>query len=235
MYTVLVGNNIPTECREYFEQKGDRVILLPPFDRLQKGVRTHADMLVFYDGKKLLTHRDYYISNKALFDSVGVEMITTDEPISDVYPDDVLFNAVLTQERILYSKTDFTSTFIKDKSFKQVSVKQGYTACSTCRVTDDAFITTDTGLYRAYTEGGIECLLVSKEDIILEGYGCGFIGGATAVDSENVYFFGDAIKHSDYAQMKAFIEKHGKKIVSLGCSKLTDIGGAVIIYNNINN
>lgn len=235
MYTVLVGNNIPDECREYFEKKSDRVILLPPFVRLQKGVSTHADMLLFYDGKRLLMHREYYASNKELFDSVGVEIITTDETIREEYPNDILFNAVLTKDKVLYSKTEYTSAYIKNLSREQVAVKQGYTACSTCRVTDNAFITTDIGLYRAYTKDGIDCLLMGKEDIVLEGYGCGFIGGATAVDRENVYFFGDVTKHSDYEKIKSFIEKYGKKIVRLGSFKLTDVGGAIIIYNNINN
>ena len=54
MKQILVGQNIPRKCRDSLEKMGYNTVLLPPFSRLQKGVSTHADMLVFKGKNGLL-------------------------------------------------------------------------------------------------------------------------------------------------------------------------------------
>ncbi len=227
--TVLVGNNITNKCENSLIQMGYRIVRLPEYSYLPKPVSSHADMLLFYDGKKIITHKGYYYENKDLFDTLGIEIELSDEFMGDVYPNDILFNAVLTSAGQLFSKSEYTSSLIKEKSKKLINVKQGYTACSTCKVSQFDFITTDEGLCRIYKENGINSLLVSKNGIYLPGYDCGFIGGATVVLPEGVCFFGDASYHSDYDKILDFADKAGKKIISLSDEKIMDIGGAVVI------
>ncbi len=229
MKKILVGNTVSEKCENTLKKMGYVIVKLPPFEKLQSCVASHADMLIFFDGNKIITHIDYYSINKKIFDSLGIEIQTTDEAVSNMYPKDILFNAVLTKNKVLFSKTASTSKYISNLAEKKVNVKQGYTACSTCRVTDNAFITTDKGLYDAYTANGIDALPVEKEGIDLPGYDCGFIGGASAVLDDFVCFFGDIKEHTDYIKINSFIEKHGKKAVSLSDEKLTDVGGAVVI------
>jgi len=76
---------------------------------------------------------------------------------------------------------------------------------------------------------GIDCILVSKDDIYLPGYDCGFIGGASVVLDDKVCFFGDVKKHRDYEKMLEFVRKYDKDVISLSDEKLTDIGGAVVV------
>ena len=227
--TVLVGNNITNKCENSLTQMEYRVIKLPEYSILQKPVASHSDMLLFYDGSKIILHEGYYYENKPLFDSLDIEIVLSDEPLEAEYPKDILFNAVLTPNGQLFSKTDYTSKIIKDLSKKHINVKQGYTACSTCKVGPLDYITTDEGLYRAYSENSINSLLVSKSGINLPGYDCGFIGGATVCLPEGVCFFGNALLHPDYEKITEFAEKAGKKIISLSDEKIMDIGGAVVI------
>ena len=56
---------------------------------------------------------------------------------------------------------------------------------------------------------GIDVLAVSPAGVRLDGYNCGFIGGATGADKENVYFCGNVDLHPDGERIKAFCEKHG--------------------------
>ena len=227
--TVLVGNNITNKCENSLTQMGYRIVKLPEYSYLQKAVSNHADMLLFYDGNRIITHKGYYYENKSLFDGLDKEIVLSDEPIGAEYPNDILFNAVLTERGQLFSKTDYTSILIKEMSKRNINVKQGYTACSTCKVSPSDYITTDEGLWRAYTENGINTLIVSKEGIILPGYDCGFIGGATVCLPEGVCFFGNALLHPDYEKITEFADKAGKKIISLSEEKIMDIGGAVVI------
>lgn len=229
MNTVLVGNTLSEKCRTVLENMGYSVILLPPFAKLGEGVNTHADMLLFYDGQKLILHKDYYNENKALFNALNVELLLSDEAIGNKYPDDVRFNAVLTNDGVLFAKTGAVSQHIESMAKKTVWVKQGYTACSTCRVADKGFITSDAGLYKAYTDNGIDALKVSTNNISIPGFNCGFIGGASLVVSDSVCFFGDIGGHPDYNAIVDFASKYGKKVHSLSDEKLTDIGGGVVI------
>jgi len=226
---ILVGNTISNECEKNLSSFGYNIIKLPEYRRLQPYVSTHADMLIFYDGKSIVTSREYYSENRELFDLLGVKIVLSDELIEKEYPNDILFNAVLTKDGVLFSKNKHTSKLIKSMAKLEINVNQGYTACSTCRVSDKAFMTADSGLYNAYMSNGIDCILVSKDDIYLPGYDCGFIGGASVVLDDKVCFFGDVKKHRDYEKMLEFVRKYDKDVISLSDEKLTDIGGAVVV------
>ncbi len=229
MSKILVGEGISRKCENSLKEMGYTVIKLPGFDRLQNGVASHVDMLVFFYDGVLYTHEEYYKKNKNIFDLTEKNVKTTDEPVLKEYPKDILFNAVLTENNTLFSKVNSTSKLITDLAEKIVDVKQGYTACSTCRVDENDFITTDAGLHKAYTDNGINSILVEKKDILLPEYDCGFIGGCSVVLAESVCFFGSIEEHRDYKSIKRFIEKCGKKVISLSDEKLIDIGGAVVV------
>lgn len=229
MATVFVGNRISCECKNNIEKMGYRTVLLPDYPRLSAPVCSHADMIMFFDGKRLIMPKDYYEKNRELFAEVDGELCLREENISDRYPFDIAFNAILTNDGVLFSKTEYTSEAIKSAAFRYVKVNQGYTACSTCRVADKAFITADEGLYKAYVENGIDCLKISQGAIALPGCNYGFIGGASVVLGEKICFFGDIKEHPDYLAVRDFAKKYGKETVSLSDEKLTDIGGAVIV------
>jgi len=230
MKKILVGSCITEKCMSRLRSFGYDVCLLPPFKRFEKTVACHADMLMFFDGKNIITHSEYYECNKNVFDGLKAEVLLSTEAVSDKYPYDILFNAVKV-DGVLFSKTEYTSKIIKNTSAEFVNVNQGYTACSTCRVNEKAFITSDKGLYKAYTSYGIDTLLIRSGSIALEGYGYGFIGGASLVFDDAVAFFGKAEEHPDFDKINDFIVKHGKKAISLSDEKLYDAGGAFVFEN----
>lgn len=229
MRKILVGGAISEKCLLKLNSMGYDVIKLPCFKRLQPQVAFHADMLVFYTGKELLTHEEYYLENKQLFDALEVPIILTSEKIGAEYPNDILLNSVLTSRGELFSKIENTSTYIKKNAAKLIDVKQGYTACSTCRVAERAFITSDKGLSEAFRKEGIDTLTVDKKGIELPGYDCGFIGGASVTVDNYLCFFGDLKVHPDYEAIRSFALKYGVEVVCLSDEILTDIGGGVVI------
>ena len=227
MKRILVGQNISSKCKKSLVDLGYNIVELPAFSRLSKGVSTHADMLLFKGKNGLFVHADYYKENRALFDSLGVEIITTDEHIEGDYPHDILFNAIVSGE-VLFSNTEYTSRLIRNETGVHVRVKQGYTACSTCRVTENAFITSDKGLYDSYRQNGLDVLLIEKGHIRLPFYDYGFIGGASVRLDEYLGFFGKIEAHPSFCEMVEFARKYNVKIKSLSDEALVDIGGAIV-------
>ena len=79
MKKILVGEGISGKCEDSLKKMGYTVIKLPKFDRLQDGVASHVDMLLFFHNGVLYTHEEYYKKNKAVFDLAEVKVETTDE------------------------------------------------------------------------------------------------------------------------------------------------------------
>lgn len=226
---ILLSSTVSDKCRASLEKMGYTVVKLAPFDRLQEPVSTHADMLLFYDGESIVTFKSYYMNNKSLFDGLGINVIFAEEEPTADYPHDILLNAVKTESGILFSNLGYTSQKVKERAKRHIQVKQGYTACSTCKITDNAFVTSDIGLYKAYTENGIDCLYVEKEGIALPGYDVGFIGGAACVIDGTLCFFGNAEDYPEYEKIRDFAKRYNIETLCLSDEKLTDVGGGVLL------
>lgn len=205
------------------ENRGFKVIKMRGFEALPKPCFAHPDMLMFIGGDTIFIHTDYYKIAKEELDLIArekkIKIIESNEKIGDKYPFDVLFNAVLLKD-FLIANLDTVSKHIKNfainNGIKIINVKQGYTKCSVLKVSDNAIITADEGIYNAVLgEEGIDVLKISDNFTDLDGYVCGFIGGASGLFGDSVYFSGDITLHPDYDSILAFCEKHGKKIVNL--------------------
>lgn len=240
-YAVL-SSKAPTECINRLEALGFCVLTLPPFERLACPVDTHADMLFFHYNKYIVTHREYYIEARDVFDTLektcGMSVISADDEIKSSYPHDIAYNAILLCGS-LFSNTKHTSSILLDMMKKEnipaTNTKQGYAACSTLALSCDFVITADTSLCRAYQKRGIRVCMISNGSVSLPPYDCGFIGGASGVYGDTVYFAGDIDTHSDAEKIKNAITACGKRHVSLSKKPLCDIGGIKFFESNINN
>ena len=82
-----------------------------------------------------------------------------------------------------------------------------------------SFVAINEGVRRGYTNG------YSNENIFLNGFSCGFIGGASGVVDNTILFCGDIRKHKDYNNIKAFANNRGFDLYSLSNNDLYDYGG----------
>ena len=65
--------------------------------------------------------------------------------------------------------------------------------------------------------------------ISLPPYEYGFIGGASGECREEIYFCGDVKTHPSSREILEFIDKHGKKAISLSDGELLDIGSILFV------
>ncbi len=204
-----------------------KIIELPPSQHLDTRVASHPDMLMFYLNGKLFINRDYLSATGNLLRIKGVEIIECDGSLSHDYPNDIAFNCFVSNNA-LFGNTRHTAneiiSFANKCGLEQKPVKQGYAKCSTVVLGDDGIITADQTIYKAYTENSGNALLISPSGIALDGYDCGFIGGASGVYNKEIFFCGDVSLHPDYEMILDFTKRLGYKITSLSDEPLYDVG-----------
>lgn len=214
-----ISQNADSKITEALRQEGFEVILLAPFSALDHPTDTHADMLLLDVNGKIFKYEDYLIDGE--FESIS-------ESMGAKYPHDVLLNIAVVDSHAFCNVKHASKTVLKyleDNGYTIHRVAQGYAHCSTCIVSDEAIITADEGIYTAACEIGIDALLIGAGSISLPPYGYGFIGGASGVTDDAVYFCGSLEYHPDGERIRAFIEKYGKRVVELCDAPLADVGG----------
>ena len=239
---VLIGENASNDIiNELINQNLD-VIILPSDNRLASPVSSHADMLLFVLDNIIFCNEAYYENNKPIFNKIkeyGYKINQLEFEVSDKYPNDVALNQAVLNKNIFGFKNSCAKSILEyadSNGYTYHSIKQGYAKCSTLILGDKAIISADTGIITLAEKLGVNSLKIKNtpEDITLDGYNYGFIGGASTTFEKTVFFFGDITLHSYGDKITSFCHDNGFKTVSLGKNPLCDIGGAIILpYINV--
>ena len=146
------------------------------------------------------------------------------------YPFDCRFNCFTAGNKLICGKG--VAEEIKDDAQNAaldiVYVNQGYSACSTAKLNNDAFICSDIGIYKTLTYLGFDAIFVESEGIALNGYNCGFIGGCVLYTNKDIIAFSGCIEnHKQYNDIKSFCANYNISAYSLSKSRLYDYGGFI--------
>ena len=231
MKIAIVDSRIPRDAEGALSHHADRIIALPPFSALQEPVSAHPDMLMFPTDSEIITNKRYAEENAALFCELaelsGRKLVLDETELAPAYPADVCFNCFAAGGRLFGLSAALSEKIIcwaSNRAMAMTNVRQGYAKCSACVVSHNAVITEDASIERAMKENGVDVLRVAPGYVTLDGYNCGFMGGASGADDVNVYFCGDITRHPDFEKINDFCRQHGKKCVSLGSGRLYDVG-----------
>lgn len=210
MYNIIISAEAPREITEYIKALGHKVYalsgrgVLPP-------VHCHADMFICRLTKDAL-------------------IIAQEGELTPGYPQETAFNALVMGSKLfchIGSASPRLLDAAKALGMDIIPIKQGYAACSVCKVNDRAAITADSGMAAALEHEGIDVLRIRPGHILLPGYDTGFIGGASTLLDGRIIFFGNAAAHPDWPQIERFLTAHGAEYKLFGGMPLTDLGGAV--------
>lgn len=233
MSTFVMSDKYPCFVKE-IKNLGHTVIASDTVNIFPIPEQKHADMQI------LPINNDILILNECTSLSKKIQnkqLIFCNKKAGKKYPENILLN-FLYLNNTLYGKLSSIDNNLLDycikNNIKTVNVNQGYTRCSTLVLNNNAAVTSDSSIERALKNNGVEVLLISHGNIILDGYDYGFIGGASEkIDENTVVFFGNITSHPDYKKIESFCEKHNVSIKTI-CKDfpLTDIGGIVKIAND---
>ncbi len=217
-------------------KKEFETIQLPPDSSLPEAVNGHSDLMIFRLENFLITRKNYYLTAKKTIDLIcknaGLELILSDSDAGNKYPKDCGLCAAVSGDRILCRKVSADGEILRlaeSLDYSILNVGQGYSKCSCAILADGAVITADKGIAKETTENGIGTLVISVGHIDLPGYSYGFIGGASGLCDDKLYFCGDLTKHPDHEAIITFASKHKTECVSLGDGKLYDVGSLIFI------
>lgn len=207
------------------------VVLIPRDDRFDFRIGSHADLVLSIVDHTLILDEN---ASKSIFrqlDALGVPYVTGSSRLSSDYPEDIAYNAVVT-ENVLIHRLDYTNSLLlqhsKNSGKQLIPVRQGYTKCSTVIVSKESIITSDQGIYEA-AKDFMKVLLIQPGHVLLEGFDTGFLGGASASFEDAVIFHGDLSMHPDFEKIQSFIESEQKKLIYFKDFPLTDIG-SILVY-----
>ena len=227
----IIDNRMPEKAKESLHRRFP-IIELPSSPDLDERVASHPDMLMFPAKEKLFIDKNYFDLTRNLFSLKHIDIIECDLRLTKKYPSDIAFNCFISNGTLYGSITHTAkeiTAFANEHDISRKNVKQGYAKCSTVVLGNDGIITADRSIYTAYTENSDNALLVSPDGVSLNGYDCGFIGGASGVCNKEVFFCGDISSHPDFERILAFCKKLGYSVTSLSDEPLYDVGTIIFI------
>lgn len=233
--SLVISGYMYKEITDLFRKRGIDIIFVQKNTFIDSAISTHADVAVLHTGGRNFLVDSFQTELVYELREISANVQLSEKPIVGTYPNDVALNFAFLGKYVI-GNFKYADTILNNCLQEKIciNVKQGYAKCSCLVVNDTALITDDESIYNEAFKFGLDCLLVRKGDILLDGHEYGFIGGASGkISGREIVFFGDVKKHRDYEIIKAFIEKHGCKIISFEGIPLTDFGGIIPIAEKI--
>lgn len=231
---VIIDKNAPYEVFTKLKALNITPILSAEIPNIISGVSTHPDMQIHPLEDNLFvcepTVYDYY---KKMLEPYNIEIIKGTSMLKSTYPHDIAYNVSKIGKTIVHN-TKFTEKtilnyYIKNK-YRIINVKQGYSNCSICKVSENKIITDDRGIAKVLKISGFDVLITSGE-IQLDGAKNGLIGGCCGFLGKNVIGFCGDIQNYEYGnEIISFLSKNEIYIIKLCKQKLVDIGSIIPIY-----
>lgn len=213
------------EIKEALNKEGIKTISFEN-KALSEEVCRHSDMLICHTGKNFLYCEPE--TDTEFLESLGFETEITDK-LGGSYPDDVKLNVAISNSFFICNpKTadEYLTGELIIKGKIPYYVKQGYTKCSVCLVTENALITEDPSIYETLKDTSLDVLLISQGDIYLSAKHSGFFGGSSGKIAKNVLAVTGELKyHKDGERIRGFCEKYEVEIKELKKGKIIDVGG----------
>lgn len=216
---------------DFLRSFGINLLISEPNENVDSRIKFHADISVYHAGGKnvILDQTQKKLSQTLI--GLGFNVIWAKNRVGGSYPNDCRLNFAAVG-RYLIGKSEIADdtllSIAKENALTPLNVKQGYAKCSICPVSENAIITDDENIFAVCAKAGLDCLLVKKGNVNLDGFDYGFIGGASAkVDNDLILFFGDISTHCDWRQIIDFLKKHDCNAECIPNFPLTDIGGII--------
>ncbi|MGB4268895.1 MAG: DUF6873 family GME fold protein [Spirochaetota bacterium] len=207
-------------------------VTIPLCPYVERPVAGHPDIQLCIIGTNIIYEPNIEKTFLQVLSQSNYTLIPGKSHLQAKYPYDCAYNCAYTGS-IAFHNTKVTDSTIKEIlaqcSDPLIHVNQGYTKCSTCIVDSNAIITSDITIHTAAIKHSIDSLLIKPGYIELPGYRYGFIGGASGMCSDTIYFTGRLNHHPDYSDIVNFIQNHNKNIVFLSDIPAIDIGSIFFI------
>ncbi|MGL4451437.1 MAG: DUF6873 family GME fold protein [Sarcina sp.] len=208
------------------------IIQIPKSPHLYDSICAHPDIQV-----NITSNSNIILASNSLLDisklPSEINIKYSKNKLVEKYPNNIFLNAITLKEYFIHNLKYTDEILLSSVQNKElINIKQGYSKCSCCIVSDSALITSDIGIYNSLKPYNIDLLLVPSGDIILPGLSYGFIGGSSGlIAKDKLAFFGNLKNHSYEQEIKNFLFKHNVEPIYLSDSKLIDRGSILTLFD----
>ncbi|MTI56481.1 DUF6873 family GME fold protein [Geosporobacter ferrireducens] len=229
---VIVDGRISKETMNNFAEMGIHIVKTPCCRDLYPQIAGHPDILLHPVTKKdFVVAPNVFTYMERALGPLGYNVIPGEKVLSRNYPDNIAYNVARISNFALHH-TKFTdpvlSNLLQEYEIPLIHIKQGYSKCAVCAITDQAVITADRGIAKAVEKLGVEVLLITPGYIVLPDMEYGFIGGSTGfVGNNKLAFYGSIYKHPDSRRITDFLAAYHIEPIFLGDEMLRDFGSII--------
>lgn len=231
---VLVDPRTPENIVKKIEEMGITCLKAAILEEVHPALVGHADMQLAHTGGNTFVCEPrllpYY---RDLFRGMKIRLLAGESVAARNYPADVAYNVVSVGAYAFHlpQATDaVVRREIERRGATWNAVKQGYSKCSVCVVSENALITGDVGIARKARACGLEVLQIDTEQIRLPGLDMGFIGGASGKLKRDLLAFTGDIRRLECGEaIERFCGAQGVRTICLSEGEVLDIGSIIPI------
>jgi hypothetical protein len=160
----------------------------------------------------------------------GIKIIQGQTPVGRAYPQTAAYNAVLTQKYFIHNLRHSDPNLLAAASGRMlIHVNQGYTRCNLLALGEKLFITSDRGIYNSCKAKGLNCHYFPPDEIQLDGFRHGFLGGAFGTKDNILFCCGSLKYHSWGNAFHNLVQSTGFSITELYDGPLVDVGSVIFV------
>ena len=243
--TIIADSKMPEEAKKNLKKIGN-VLFINPTSITYDSISSHPDIFFFQKDDALI-----YAPNapKRIIKELKkrkIKLIEGKKEVGKKYPETVPYNAVGIGNLLIHNLKHTDETIL---SFYEnhINVNQGYTRCNLLALNENAFITSDVGIFNAVnsqqttdnslypheslveTYGRTSVLYIDPKQIKLEGQKNGFFPGCCGVWKNNLIVCGSTKNLKEKAELDKFLKDNNFNLIELYDGDLIDVGS--IFFN----
>ena len=234
--TIIADSRMPEEAKKNLKKLGN-VLFLNPTEITYNSISSHPDIFFFQKDDALI-----YAPNapKRIIKELKkrkIKLIEGKKEVGKKYPETVPYNAVGIGNLLIHNLKHTDETILSSYE-NHINVNQGYTRCNLLALNENAFITSDVGIFNAVNrqqttdnslyphESHVETsiLYIDPKQIKLEGQKNGFFPGCCGVWKNNLIVCGSTKNLKEKAELDKFLKDNNFNLIELYDGDLVDVG-----------
>ena len=238
--TIIADSRMPEEAKKNLKRLGN-VLFINPTSVTYNSISSHPDIFFFQKDDALI-----YAPNapKRIIKELKkrkIKLIEGKKEVGKKYPETVPYNAVGIGNLLIHNLKHTDETILSSYE-NHINVNQGYTRCNLLALNENAFITSDVGIFNVVnsqqttdnslypheslveTYGRTSVLYIDPKQIKLEGQKNGFFPGCCGVWRNNLIVCGSTKNLKEKAELDKFLKDNNFNLIELYDGDLIDVG-----------
>ncbi len=225
---LIISHKSKKEFTDFLDYKNIKYLKTIDNPNLDKRISDHPDLSLFkLDDKNIVVDESVHDYYKKYLKNIN---LIKGEKVGSKYPLDAIYNIV--RFKNFYIHNNFTekniSLYFDQKNIKHLFIKQGYTRCSML-VFNENLLTSDMGIFKKL-KNILPITLLKEENIPLDGFDQGFLGGCFGkIDEKTLLFNGNIERLNSYDIIKNIVVKENLNLLYPD-TNLIDTGSLIWIW-----